>query len=268
MKKILILGIEGMLGSAVKLELEKNSNMEVIGTARTNSGDLYFDSQSTDLAMLPNDIDYVINCIALIRQKSNDPGALYDINSWFPKALQQYYANTNVRIIHPTTDCVFDGIDGGYSESAPHSPTDAYGKSKSLGELPEVMNIRTSIIGLETKGQSSSLMEWFLKTQNKEVFGYTNHIWNGITTNQFGKCVNQIIQDDLYETGIHHIYSTTISKYDLLKTIKKVYELKTEVVEFEPEQSIDRTLTTNSPLCAGLNIPSIERQIKCIKNDC
>jgi dTDP-4-dehydrorhamnose reductase len=208
--------------------------------------------------------DYIINCIGVIKpfMKDSQKNAI-KLNCLFPMILSEYCEKNGCKLIHITTDCVFSGKDGGYTEDSIHDALDDYGKSKSLGEScqDKSMVIRTSIIGEEVHKQAS-LIAWVQSQKGKEVNGYTNHLWNGVTTKQYAKICSDIIDNDLYEEGLFHVFSNPINKLDLVNCISDRFELGITVNPFEAPESCDRTMNTIKDLCGKLNIPSIEQQIK------
>lgn len=194
--------------------------------------------------------DYIINCIGAIKPAFNDPknnGINIMVNAVFPWLLADFAASHESKLIHITTDCVFDGKDGYYTEKSMHNPLDAYGKSKSLGEPDNCMVLRTSIIGPE-RGTNKSLMEWLLSNKGKKVNGFTNHIWNGLTTLELSKCINTIIHEDLYQEGTHHVFSTDVTKYDMLKTMNEAWSLCVEISPTEAKEPCNRALRTTKTL--------------------
>jgi dTDP-4-dehydrorhamnose reductase len=165
-------------------------------------------------------------------------------------------------MIHITTDCVFSGKDGSYDEESSHDCLDEYGKSKSLGESQNLcMTIRTSIIGDEIH-KNASLIAWAKSMKDKEVKGFTNHFWNGITTRHYAEICEQIIQNNLYTEGLFHIHSNSVSKFELLNLLNERYGLNLDIKEFRDKNTIDRTLSTKKQLLSKLNMKTIQQQIK------
>lgn len=263
MKNIVILGGTGMLGSMVVKHLTETSKYAVDYSVRNkdiiDKRAFYFDP--LDLATYNNipDSDYYINCIGIIKPNmfKNMANSVY-INAVVPYILAQKFDN----VIHITTDCVFSGEDGKYNENSLHDALDEYGKSKSLGEpVNECMVLRTSIIGPEIRNYTS-LISWVLQQGEKEINGYTNHFWNGITTLQYAKICEQIIDNNLYQKGLFHIHSPiTVNKFELVSKINDHYKVGAEVIPTEAAESIDRTMTSVKPLCKKLRVPEIFEQI-------
>jgi dTDP-4-dehydrorhamnose reductase len=167
-----------------------------------------------------------------------------------------------VKYIHITTDCVFSGNGGMYSERDAHDETNNYGVSKSLGELGiNATVIRTSIIGEEMKNKYS-LLEWVRSHTNTEINGYTNHYWNGVTCLQLSKIVANMILYKQYWIGVRHIFSPSpVSKYDLVCMINEIYGLNNTVNKFATEQKVDKTLSSIHNECKSFEIPDLKTQI-------
>lgn len=270
MKKILILGSTGMLGNAVTKHFLKLDDMEIYLTYRNENvkfseckNNIKFDVMNDDFSSLPTDVDYVINCIGTIKpfMKENPIAARY-INSVFPWKLAQWCKDNNSKLIHITTDCVFSGAKGKYTESDLHDALDDYGKSKSLGEpVEDCMVLRTSIIGEEIH-KDASLIAWAKSQKGKTVNGFTNHFWNGITTNQYAKCCEQIIRENLYEVGLFHIHAKDIvTKYQMMEYFNEKFDLDLTINLMAPATSCDRSMASEKELCERLNIPTVKEMI-------
>lgn len=265
--KITILGSTGMLGNAVGKHFLENFGEENVFLSYRNkevtygANAFYFDPIKDELAVIPKS-DYVINCIGIIKpfMKNSVINAI-KINSLLPRQLANYCENTGMKLIHITTDCVFSGKEGSYNENALHDCLDDYGKSKSLGEPENCMVIRTSIIGEEIH-KNASLIAWAISQRKREVRGFVNHLWNGITTNQYAKICDQIITAHLYQYDKFHVFSNIINKYELLKLIDAKYGLDLRIERFEAPEAVDRTLSTVRSMNQLLNIPSIADQIE------
>lgn len=280
--KIVILGATGMLGNAVAKHFLTSKNHEIWMSYRTNTSSVFFDNfkdKSTndksfffdatcrqDLTFIP-DCHYVINCIGVIKpfMKNNITDAIF-INSLFPHLLAKWCKAKNTRLIHITTDCVYSGLketESKYVESSPHDALDEYGKSKSLGEpTDKSMVIRTSIVGEELHN-FASLVSWAISQKGKSVNGFINHIWNGITTKQYAKVCQQIIDQDLYSEGLFHIFSpNTITKNDMLSIFNKRWNLNLKINAVSAPRKCNRDLSTEKNLCSKLNIPTFEKMVE------
>lgn len=265
MTRVAILGSTGMLGSTLTRVLENNveqvyefnrSGLSFTGNNLAWKFDVFaFNKILDDLSKL--NVDYIINCVGLIKQKIDETNAksknlAYKINTQFPENLNNLVKKTGMPLIQIGTDCVFSGNSKFYCESDVHDSTDTYGLSKSRGEelSPNSMIIRCSIIGIENKS-NNSLLGWVL-SQPKfgKIKGYANHIWNGVTTLHYSQVVCGIIKSNSYFPGISHLVpNDSISKYGLIDLIRKNFSRSDLTLEyFESEKSINRTLSTDFPL--------------------
>ncbi len=267
MKKIVILGSTGMLGHKVFEHFSNLDGYEVFGSYRTKSvapteNSFFFDAESPDWSAIP-ECDYILNCIGVIKpfMKNNTIGAI-KINSLFPRELSEWCEKNITRLIHITTDCVFSGNDGSYTEESLHDCLDDYGKSKSLGEPTNCMTIRTSIIG-EEKHKNASLIAWVKSQKGETVRGFTNHLWNGITTLEYAKVCQQVIDKEIFEIGLHHVFSPKpVNKLNLVRFISDRFSLDLNVQPFETPNVCDRTLSSSKSLIGKLTISTIQKQIE------
>jgi dTDP-4-dehydrorhamnose reductase len=255
--KVLILGGDGMLGH-MAVKYFKSRGHLVFSTTRSPSmgeDQIYLDVLDKDFSLqrivndgLPLDWkpDYIVNCIGVIKPYSevNIENTIF-INSMFPHILARQGEECGIKVIHITTDCVYSGSEGSYNETSKFDPLDVYGKTKSLGEPKNCFVLRTSIIGPEKKGRLS-LLEWFFQQDGKEVNGFDNHFWNGLTTLECSKVIEQIMEEGLFENGTKHIFSTTVSKFDMLNEFKNVYGTNIKINKISTKDKLDRTLTTTN----------------------
>ncbi|TGK51910.1 SDR family oxidoreductase [Leptospira kanakyensis] len=261
--KILILGTSGMLGSATYRLLPEYGH-EVFGTLRQskqtesitnffpNSKNLIYniDVLNTDhLNQVITQIrpDVIINCVGIIKQLniSIDPLYVLPINSLLPHRLAELAFRVGARLVHISTDCVFDGKVGNYKETDKANADDLYGKSKELGEIkdkPNVITLRTSLIGHELQS-NHSLVDWFL-TQSIAVRGFKKAIFSGLTTVEMAKVIQKYILPNPKLSGLFHLSVEPISKFDLLQLIKEEYEKNIEIIP-DWETSIDRSLDSS-----------------------
>lgn len=266
---ILILGSTGLLGNAVSRYFVSNKNYSVILTYRNKElvyGDdyIFYDPIISFDRIKPiiESSDYVINCIGVINKNvcNNEENTIF-LNSLFPHKLSKLCKELNSKLIHITTDCVYSGKKGNYVETDIHDSIDFYGRSKSVGEPKNCMVLRTSIIGRELHNYNS-LVEWAISMRGKEVYGFLNHIWNGVTTQQYAKCCDKIISNELYEENIFHIFSDKVTKYKLLHLFNKKWNLDLKIKDYFSSRYIDRSLSTTKEMNEKLKIPSIEEQIE------
>jgi dTDP-4-dehydrorhamnose reductase len=193
--------------------------------------------------------EYVVNCVGLIKQRA-EAGSLIPIitiNSLLPHKLAQMAARWGGRIIHFSTDCVFNGKRGGYVEGDFSDAEDLYGKTKFLGEVAvaNALTLRTSIIGRELT-EHRSLLDWFLAQDHKTVRGYRRVIYSGVTTNHLAELAASIIREHPGLNGLYQVASEPISKYDLLCLLREAYQLD---VRIEPD---DLEVSDRSIMCDRL----------------
>jgi len=290
MRRVLLLGATGMLGSAVYDVLKDKYNL-ILSIRDKNKIDLldkayggvkkhkmvefdtsllyqdFLEKKGYPSNYLSNflkeveDIDYVINAIGVTIPFSLENQTLtFFINSAFPHILANAFGK---KLIHITTDCVYNGKEGfPYDENSSKTPVDIYGLSKSLGEPTNCLTIRTSIIGRELEN-FTGFLEWFLNQKEESVNGFANHFWNGITTKQFGKICDEIMTNpEKYpQTGLYHIFSNSVSKYEMLLKFKEKYNIDCEIKKDE-EQKLNRILNTIHDFNKKLNIPSFDQMIE------
>ena len=262
-KKILILGSTGMLGYNLEKVLQRNSINYNKTSRKKSRGCIKFDAIKDDLNILPR-CDYIINCIGIINKLINEKNIIesININSIFPYKLSNYSKKKKIKLIQISTDWVYSGKKGNYTENDIHDPIDIYGKTKSLGEPANCMVIRTSIIG-EEKNNQKSLVEWVKRKKNKKINGYLNHKWNGLTAKHLSEIILKIIKKKLFREKIIHIYSKkTVNKYQLIKYIKDKFDLNCKIKKYVHKKKIDRSLNSINDYSKNLKIDSIEKQIK------
>jgi dTDP-4-dehydrorhamnose reductase len=179
--------------------------------------------------------DVVVNCIGIIKQRleAMDPVSSLLINSVLPHRVCAIASRWGGRFIHFSTDCVFSGKRGGYTEEDHSDAEDLYGKTKFLGEVSvaNALTLRTSIIGRELT-EHRSLLDWFLSQKQKTVQGYRRVIYTGVTTNHLAELVASIIHEHPRLNGLYQVASEPISKYDLLCLLREAYRLD---IQIEPD---------------------------------
>lgn len=260
--RILVLGASGMLGNAVMKLFAKEGLHETWGTLRNESGKHFFPDELKSHLISPVDVlnqddllnvfvhtrpDVVINCVGMIKQlkDANDPLHVLPLNALFPHRLAKMCMVTDARLIHISTDCVFSGKKGGYTESDESDAHDLYGKSKYIGELHDYKNaitLRTSIIGHELNS-NYALLDWFL-SQDDEVKGYTKAIFSGLPTVELAEVIHNLVLPQTVLHGLYHVSASPIAKFDLLKMVAKVYE-KDIVIQPHNEVVCDRSLDSS-----------------------
>lgn len=254
MTRVLVLGGGGMLGSMVAAELGRTDDLDVVVSGR--DGEHPFDARRDDPDELLDAVKpaWIVNAIGIVKPRIDaaSPASIeqaVDVNARFPQRLAQAAAARDARVVHAATDCVFSGRDGGYDEGAPHDADDVYGQSKSLGEAPDahVVNLRCSIIGPEQVTPPRSLLGWLLsQPQGARLNGYTDHLWNGITTFHFARVCAGVVRGETTPGGtVHVVPRDVVTKADLLVMLAKAYGRDDlEIVPGPSPAPIDRSLAT------------------------
>jgi dTDP-4-dehydrorhamnose reductase len=266
---VLVLGGSGMLGSTVVSHLSTRPDFNVSTTVRTAklaaTGKLQVpavewhdfvlgaDNDAESLKKIGH-FDWIINCTGATNRAidENSPesiGNAVNINVGIPIALTKYLEQNNTRVLQIATDCVYSGSTGAYVEHAPHDALDVYGKSKSLGEVPhEKMHyLRCSIIGPEPK-ERKFLLEWILaQPQGATLTGYSDHIWNGVTTLQFARVAGGIMSSKRATPDMHHLIpADVVTKAELLAIIAERYQRDDLDIQSQPTGTrVDRSLASN-----------------------
>lgn len=212
----------------------------------------------------------IINAAGIIKQapEAKDVCTLIEVNAAFPHRLAAISGTIGARVITIGTDCVFSGRKGNYKESDKPDAEDLYGRSKLLGELTDdhCLTLRTSIIGreLDTK---HSLVEWFLGNRGGAVQGYTKAVYSGMPTIVFADVVRKLINSRSNISGVFHVASSPISKFELLNKLNAAYGAG---ISLEPtdepviDRSMDATMFTNA---TGISIPDWDEMIRAMVAD-
>jgi dTDP-4-dehydrorhamnose reductase len=260
--KVVVLGVGGMLGHKVLDRL--SGRFTLIGTLRDQSAlpvvrraigpavlerivsganALEFESVSALLARLRPQA--VINCIGIVKQRDEARNAARSIrvNSLFPHLLADFCVERNIRLIHVSTDCVFSGRAGNYAESDLPDPPDLYGRSKLLGEVNRegCLTLRTSIVGWELQ-PGKSLLEWFAAQRGRRIEGYRQAIYSGLATSTLADLIGDLIENWPGLSGLYHVASSPISKYDLLVGLRRALDWQDIEIVPNDEFRIDRSL--------------------------
>ncbi len=264
MTRVLVLGSKGILGQMVFRFLSRCDGVDVEHTCRAQKSDpSYFDVED-GLGRLFQIIehygpfDYFINCIGITSNEIDETNSksvqrAILVNSLFPHELAGLAREIGVRVIHISTDGVFARDAGECMEDSPQQCFDIYGKTKSLGEVTETgfVNLRCSIIGPDDINKKG-LLEWFYnQPQGAEVSGYTNHLWNGVTTLQFAKLCYKLILNDSFdavrdEAHVHHFCpNQPLSKFELLQLFQSIFRPDVKITPFtDQKQRVSRILGT------------------------
>ena len=218
---------------------------------------MYFSSE----VVFEGQYDAVINAIGILNQDAEDNKSnAVLLNSYLPHFLSDTTKDMKTKIIHMSTDCVFSGKTGGYSETAFRDGETFYDRSKALGELEnnKDLTFRNSIIGPDMSERGIGLFNWFMK-QEGQINGFTKVIWTGVTTLTLAKAMEQALKENL--TGLYNLVNNeTISKYELLKLFNKY--MKNNEIEIVPSDnlSLDKSLINNRT-DFSFQVPSYETMV-------
>lgn len=269
--RVLILGGSGMLGH--KLWQTFAERFDAYATFRQTPGayarcEIFdparsvghvsaqdFDSVVRALARVRPDV--VVNCVGIVKQHAaaQDPYQSIDVNAFFPHRLAQACGATGARLIHISTDCVFTGRRGNYTEADTADAEDLYGRTKLLGEVDyeRCLTLRTSMIGRELQG-SHGLVEWFFSQRGQTVRGFTRAVFSGFTTEVLTTIIGDVIVDHGDMRGVWHVAADHINKFDVLTLVKQAFKLD---IEIEPDETLvcDRSLDDARFRCATGFVP-------------
>ncbi|HEX6739040.1 MAG TPA: SDR family oxidoreductase [Vicinamibacteria bacterium] len=256
--RVLILGGDGMLGHQLVRTLRERHEVRATfraGPARPDAAPLAPEARYPGVdvrqpeAVLAALADFqpeaVVNAVGLVKQRPEAKEALaaLQINAVFPHQLALLCRAARARVIHLSTDCVFSGRKGRYTEQDPPDAEDLYGRSKLLGEVSDqdhVLTLRTSMIGLEV-ARRTSLVEWFL-AQPGAVRGFTGAIFSGLTTFELARLIDRLLQRHPDLHGLWHVAAAPISKYDLLRQLAAALGRSEVRVEPSGDLVCDRSL--------------------------
>tara|TARA_B100001250_G_scaffold147843_1_gene126615 strand:- start:5231 stop:6100 length:870 start_codon:yes stop_codon:yes gene_type:complete len=280
--KILILGATGEIGHTVCKIFSKNykvfslmrenphlSNVNFFDNVLSENRCIFLESfqnfKSIKSEIKKINPDILINCLGVVKHRKECKEGFIEteyINSTLPHLLAKACIDNNIRFIHLSTDCVFSGEKGNYSESDTPDPKDYYGQSKMLGEvnLPNALTLRTSFIG-PALFHKTGLFEWVKQQKNQTINGYRNAIYSGLTTVAFSNILREIIENYPDLGGLFHISSEPISKFDLIHLLNKKFELN---IEIKPDNNFfcDRSLNSTAFRDkTNISIPSWEKMI-------
>jgi dTDP-4-dehydrorhamnose reductase len=246
--KLLVLGGKGMAGHVMVAYFKKNPNYQVYYTSRDKQDKDGIFLDVLDLNALEKIIDsikpdIVINCIGILNEDAEkNPFIAMQVNSFLPHQLVKLTKRHGGKLIHISTDCVFSGEVGDYTEKSIPDGTSQYSKTKQYGEIKddENLTIRTSIIGPELKQDGIGLFLWFMN-QTGKIKGYEQVYWNGVTTLELAKATEKMIDNKV--TGLYHLcVKEKISKYNLLKLIQRIFNKKDVQIIPDRKNKLDRTI--------------------------
>jgi dTDP-4-dehydrorhamnose reductase len=253
--KVLVLGGGGMLGhklcqvlssgfevSAAFRDAARYRELDPFRATRVLDGVDAYELASVEQAIEATKPDAVINCIGIVKQlaEAKDPIASLTINSLFPHRLLQLARKAGARLIHISTDCVFSGRKGMYTEADISDAEDLYGRTKFLGEVVDApaLTLRTSIF------TSTGLVEWFLSNEGGCVRGFTMAVYSGFTTIALGRIIRSVLADFPGLHGLYHVSSAPINKYDLLELVRDAFGAKIAITP-DASVAIDRSLVSD-----------------------
>lgn len=278
--KLLILGVSGLIGH--KLLQELSVDHEVFGTlhktkAQYNNLTLFANSNIIEGVDVLNfekltgvlqaiNPDVVLNCVGITKRKinRNNTQEVIETNAVFPHKLANWAKNHNKRVIHFSSDCVFNGKVGNYTEESLTTAEDLYGRTKALGEIQcsHTLTIRSSFIGQELFDKTE-LLDWVLTQDGKQIKGFKNVLYSGVSTIFMAKVVNDIISNYPQLSSLYQLApEVPISKYDLICIAKKVFGLEIDII---PETNYVHQPTLNGAKLKSairLKIPSWEQMME------
>ncbi|MHB1620736.1 MAG: dTDP-4-dehydrorhamnose reductase family protein [Sulfuricella sp.] len=277
--KVLVIGASGMIGSTVLRVLSEKNDWKVFGTVRDESVKRFFSAPIGERLIEGVDVehqdslvrvldqtrpDVVVNCAGLTKHKpeADDPLVSIPINTLMPHRLAGLCKLVGARLIHVSTDCVFSGEKGNYTEDDFADARDVYGKSKALGEVhySHVITLRTSTIGHELQSKYG-LLDWFL-SQEGRCKGYTRAVFSGLPTVVFAQVVRDVVISHTELSGLYHVAAKPIAKFDLLKLIADAYGKTIDIVP-DDKLVIDRSLNAKRfQLATGYIAPEWSELIK------
>jgi dTDP-4-dehydrorhamnose reductase len=253
MKKILVLGSKGMAGHVVSKLLPIIGDYQVTALARNiEKTESTIDLDVTKIDELKQlisngNFDAIINCIGILNKDAEDhPDKAIWFNSYFPHFLEAHTKNTTTKIVHISTDCVFSGKKGGYTENDIKDGSGCYAQSKAFGELNNNKDItlRTSIIGPELNANGIGLFHWFMKQEaNSKIKGFSKAYWSGITTIELTKVIHEAIQQNI--TGLIQItQENKIDKYSLLKLFNRIFRTDSRIIVENSDYEVDKSMVS------------------------
>ena len=264
--KFLVLGATGMAGHIISLYLQEQGydvtafSINAFPYCKNINGDAMDKSFIVSL-LQDSDYDVVINCIGVLNQACNtEPSRAIYLNSYLPHLIADTLRNTKTKLIHMSTDCVFSGKAGTYSENSFRDGETFYDRTKALGEVEDEKNLtfRNSIVGPDMKENGIGLFNWFMK-QNGTINGYTKAIWTGVTTLTLAKAMERAATENL--TGIYNLVNNeSISKFDLLELFNKY--MRDKMISILPSDAVNLNKSLiNNRKDFSFKVPSYEQMV-------
>lgn len=268
--KILVLGAAGMAGHVITLYFKERGydvtayTTKPINYCKNIVGNA-LDTKCFKNMIIEGNYNVVINCIGILNQMAEEDSsiAVY-LNSYLPHLVSNLLKKTDVKFIHMSTDCVFAGNTGPYSETTLQDGRTIYDRSKAMGEInnSKDLTFRNSIVGPDINENGIGLFNWFMK-QNNPISGYTGAIWTGVTTLTLAKAMEQAIKDNL--CGLYNLVNnTSISKYDLLCLFNQCCKSSPIIIHEDDRLSLDKSLINNRKDFSFI-VPSYEIMIQEMK---
>ncbi len=251
MKKILVIGTKGMAGHVIKKYFSEKLEYVTYGIARNvveSELEFNLDISNTDRLyeiIKKHSFNVIINCIGILNKDAeNNPEKAIWFNSYFPHLLEKWLKETETKLIHISTDCVFSGKKGAYKDNDWKDGIGFYAQSKALGEIINMkdLTVRTSIIGPELNENGIGLFHWFMSQElNQSINGYSQAFWSGITTIELAKVIHEMIQQNI--VGLYQVArADKIDKYGLLQVFNKVFRENSLSIIENNKYKVDKSL--------------------------
>lgn len=271
MAKILVIGIKGMAGHVIYRYLKKLKTHDVYGIARNieDSADTFnidvSETQKLKALLEKEKFDTVINCVGILNKDAEDhPAKAIWFNSYLPHFLEEMTVNTSTKVIHISTDCVFNGKKGNYAETDLKDGEGFYAQSKALGEIENAkdLTIRTSIIGPDLNKNGIGLFNWFM-AQEGEINGYSSAVWSGVTTLELAKAIAYLLNHPV-EGLIHLTNGIPINKFDLTNIFKDVFSKDNITIKPYDGKIVDKSFQKSERI--SYEVPSYKVMTEEMKN--
>ena len=277
--RVLVLGGSGMLGHrlcqvlSVRMETwatfrddpAKYEQYNFISQQRALGGVHVEDVASVRGVLESVQPDAVVNCIGIVKQRDEARQAIpsIQVNALFPHQLADLCQEYDARLVQISTDCVFSGLRGGYTEADVPDPVDLYGRSKLLGELnrPGCLTLRTSIIGWQLN-TFSSLLSWFSQQRGQRIKGYQKAVYSGFSSRVLAGLISDLIETRPDLSGLYQVASEPISKYDLLVALRDKLGWDDIQIEADDNFYCDRSLVgTRFSVATGWKAPGWDEML-------
>lgn len=269
--KILIIGSGGMVGHVLTFYLKEMGYdvVDVSHTRKCRSETILLDVLDKTFFsdfLKTNPFDVVINCAAILPKMSLEcPSLTVLVNSYFPHYLEEFFINTDTKIIQVSTGGVFSGENGPYCEDEKHDTSIFYGRTKSLGELfgKNNLTVRSDFIGPDMSKAGGSLFNWIMNAKGN-ISGYNKAFFNGVSSIEFAKFTEFAIKNHV--TGIYHLHtSDTISKAEFIELVCDRFDKKNVTMKHDTSISINTSLVTGRKEIAYIQ-SSFKEQIDMVYN--